>query len=156
MINYIKGTCEASNCFLSANILACRGAADSNVPTESERNDAQRLYGRGTRLLSERLTNPQTASSNGNIQAVLLLIAYTADTGSTEEVLIHLRALSRMIKQRGGLQVLESQIDSTLKLQVRAISQSRSRHLTLGCGPQCHFEARFPGGLGLFDMHDET
>lgn len=137
-------------------MLACRGADDQNFPTESDRNDAQRLYGRGTRLLRDRLTNPNTASSDGNIQAVLLFIAYASDTGSTEEALIHLGALSRMIKQRGGLKTLEAEIDAILWLQIRSISHSRRLHLTLECGPECPCEPRFPNGIGLLDMQDET
>lgn len=156
MVNHIKSTCEASTCLLSAYILACRGADYAEVPTNSDLNDAQRLYGRGTRLLGNRLINPQTASSDGNIQAVLLLIAYAADTGSTEEVPIHFGALSRMIKERGGLQAFEAQIDSTLKMQVRAISHSRRHHFTLDCVPGCPYEARFPSDFGLFEAHDIT
>jgi hypothetical protein len=136
--------------------MACRGTGGQNFSTESDRNDAQRLYGRGTRLLRDQLTNPKTASSDGNIQAVLLLIAYASDTGSTEEVPIHLGALSRMIKQRGGLEMLEREIDSTLTLQIRSISDSRKHHLTLECGLECTCEPRFPEGLGLFDMQDKT
>lgn len=158
MVNYIINTCqcEASTCLLSAYVLACRGAISPGGPTESDLNDAQRLYGQGTRLLGNRLTNPQTASSDGNIQAVLLLIAYAADTGSAEEVPIHFGALSRMIKERGGLPALEEQIDSTLRMQVRAISHSRRHHLTLGCTPGCPYETRFPGGSGFFDTPDNT
>lgn len=137
-------------------MLACRGTDDRSLSTEGDRNDAQALYGRGTRLLRDRLTNPKTASSDGNIQAVLLLIAYAADTGSTEEVPIHLGALSRMIKQRGGLEMLERGIDSTLKMQIRSISRSRRYHLTLECGPECPCEPRFPDGLELLDMQDKT
>ncbi|KAK5943332.1 hypothetical protein PMZ80_004339 [Knufia obscura] len=56
---------------------------------EADLNDAQRFYGMGTRLLRDRLISPETASSDENIQAVLLLIAYASDTGSMNEVPIH-------------------------------------------------------------------
>lgn len=154
MIGHIKRSGTASNCLLSAYILACREPDENDQVTENDGNHAQRLYGQGTRLLRDRLTNPKTASSDENIQAVLLLIAYASDTGSTEEVPIHLGALSRMIRQRGGLEALEAEIDSTLRLQVRAISQSRSRHLTLECGSECPCKRRFPDGLELFDMQE--
>lgn len=156
MIDYIKSTCEASIYLLSAYVLACGGAIHTEAPTKSDVNNAQRLYGRGTRLLGDRLTNPETASSDGNIQAVLLLIAYAADTGSAEEVPIHFRALFRMIKERGGLRALEEQVDLTLMMQVRAISRSQKYHLTLGCGPECPHEARFPTGSEIYDAQSHT
>lgn len=155
MINYIDGTCDASRYILSACVLVCRGESDPRVPTETDRNEAQDLYGQGTRLLRDRLMNPQTASSDSNIQAVLLFIAYASDTGSTREVAIHLDALSQMIRERGGLQTLMSQVHPTLKTQLEAISKSRRRHLTLDCRANCPCEARFPNGLTLFNMQNE-
>lgn len=122
-----------------------------------DRNEAQRYYGQGARLLFDGLTNPETASSDENIQAVLLLIAYAFDTGAIDEVPIHVAALSRMLHARGGrLEFLQADIHPTLMLQLRALQNSRVGHLTLDCGSDCNEELRFPNGLNLFGRVDNT
>ena len=130
-----------------AYILLCRGQGRSGAQAESDLNEAQKFYGIGTRLLRDRLTNPDSASSDGNIQAVLLLIAFASDNGSHEEARIHKGALSRMIRQRGGLSTLETEVDSTLMLQLHSVPSSVHGHLTLRCGKDCLGELRFSQGL---------
>lgn len=152
VIEYIRIQSTSSNSLLTAYILACSGRPGVDSEVEADLNDAQRFYGMGTRLLRDRLISPETASSDENIQAVLLLIAYASDTGSMNEVPIHVSALERMIRQRGGLGALENEIDSTLMLQLRAISRSRQRHLTLDCEAGCAGQLRFPQGLEFLDL----
>lgn len=156
VIEYIKGIGTCSKSLLMAYILACRGCSTEGLQAEIDLDDAQRFYGTGTHLLRDSLTNPETASSDENIQAVLLLIAYASDTGSAEEVSIHASALSRMIRQRGGLRVLKDEVDFTLMLQLRTISRSRRRHLTLECEAECTVELRFSQGLEVPELRDES
>ena len=139
-----------------AYILLCRGQGSGGAEAESDLNEAQVFYGTGTRLLRDRLTNPDSASSDGNIQAVLLLIAFASDNGSLEEARIHTGALSRMVRQRGGLSALETEVDSRLMLQLHSVPGSVHRHLTLQCGKDCLGELRFPQGLETAELTSDV
>jgi len=156
VIEYIKGAGPCSNSLLIAYILACRGRPKQNSQDEADPNDANQFYRVGTRLLRDRLTSSETASSDENIQAVLLLIAYASDTGSIEEVPIHTSALARMIRQRGGLEALEAEIDPALMLQLQAIPKSRALHLTMECESKCTAEQRFPQEIGILELQHAT
>ena len=135
-----------------AYILACRERPTEDLQTEVDSNDANQYYRVGTRLLRDRLTDSETASSDENIQAVLLLIAYASDTGSIEEVAIHTGALAHMIRQRGGYLALEAEIGPTLMLQLQTMTKSRNRHLTLECDSNCTAEQRFPQEIGILEL----
>lgn len=156
MLRRIQGADTASRSLLLAYTIAAKGQRAEGPQSEENRNKAHKYYGQGTRLLRDRLTMPETASSDENIQAVLLLIAYASDAGSFEEVSIHTSALSRMLKQRGGLETLQAEVDPTLMLQLRAVSSSRVRHLTFDCSTSCTYELRFPSGIEMSERPDNT
>lgn len=149
VLNYICATDVASRCLMIAYMLALRCRGQEGAQAEADRTHAQRNYGRGTRLLRDRLTSSNTASSDENIQAVLLLIAYAADIGTPEEVSIHTSALRRMITQRGGLPNLASSMPSPLVVQLNAVGVSRAEHLTLQCAIDCQHPLRFPAGVNV-------
>lgn len=149
VLNYICATDVASRCLMIAYMLALRCRGQEGTQAEADRTNAQRNYGRGTRLLRDRLTSSNTASSDENIQAVLLLIAYAADIGTPEEVSIHTSALRRMITQRGGLPNLTTSLPSPLVVQLNAVGVSRCEHLTLQCASNCQHRLRFPAGVNV-------
>jgi hypothetical protein len=107
---------------------------------------AQYHFGRGTNSLWTRLRDPDPAlaSSDANIQAVLLLVAYTADFGQANEVGMHAGALRIMVEQRGGVDGVS---DPTLRAQLEAIASSRQYHLTLASSEDCGSRPRFPDGF---------
>lgn len=105
---------------------------------------AHRYFGRGTNLLWNRLRDPRHASSDVNIQAVLLLVAYTSDFGQGSEVDIHADALRTMVAQRRGPAGIENSI---LRNQLALISSTRKYHLTLASEHDCGAPIRFPGGF---------
>ncbi|KAI1622486.1 hypothetical protein EDD37DRAFT_651760 [Exophiala viscosa] len=135
---------EAPRHFLLAYIYGLRWTLQSNP---QDQVDAQSHLGRGTNLLWNRLQTAGHASSDANIQAVLLLIAYTADFGQSSEVQVHRDALRTMVEQRGGLDTFGH--NPVLQQQLWAIEQSREFHLTFDCGQPCQNALRFPDGLGL-------
>lgn len=109
--------------------------------------DAESYLGRGTNILWNRLRMPGDASSDANIQAVLLLVAYTADFGQASEVRLHADALRTMVDERGGIDAFGH--NPALQHQLWAIEGSRESHLTLDCEPTCPRPLRFPDGLRL-------
>lgn len=136
---------EASRNLLLAYAYATRWKVNSSPETVQDQVDAQTHFGRGTNLLWNRLRAADHASSDSNIQAVLLLLAYTADFGQGNEVHLHARALQTMIEQRGGVEAMGH--NPTLQHQLRVLERSRQLHLTLDCEPSCPSALRFPDGL---------
>jgi hypothetical protein len=113
---------------------------------ESDGQAAQRHLARGTNLLWNRLRDADTASSDANIQAVLLLVSYTFDFGPRDEVELHADALRTMVQQRGGLEALES--NAALHRQLTAADSTRMFHLTLDCpDDDCGRDRRYPEGF---------
>ncbi|KAK5273055.1 hypothetical protein LTR99_002448 [Exophiala xenobiotica] len=138
---------EASRNLLLAYAYATRWKLLSSPETVQDQVDAQTHYGRGTNVLWNRLCDADHASSDSNIQAVLLLMAYTSDFGQSREVELHAEALRTMIEQRGGIDTFGHH--PALQDQLRVIDQSREFHLTLGCETSCPSALRFPGGVRL-------
>lgn len=119
---------------------------DNEISGEAHRQAAQNYLGRGTNMLSSRLRDAVTASSDANVQAVLLLVSYAADFGQRKEVDLHADALRTMVAERGGLEALKSRVD--LYIQLKALDGARRMHLTLDCyHADCHQLLRFPGGF---------
>ncbi|KIV77607.1 hypothetical protein PV11_09396 [Exophiala sideris] len=135
---------EAPQHLLLAYVYGLRWRLQSNPEDQVE---AQSHFGRGTNILWNRLQTVDLASSDANIQAVLLLIAYTADFGQPSEVRVHTDALRTMIDQRGGLDAFGH--NPVLQQQLWAIEHSREFHLTFDCEQSCQNALRFPGGLRL-------
>ena len=106
---------------------------------------AQEYLCRWTNNLWNRLRDTNTASSDVNIQAVLLLVSYTSDFGQADEVSIHAEALPTMVEERGGLEALRA--NTVLHRQLIAADKARRYHLTLDCRPDCHRVLRFPNGF---------
>lgn len=150
VIKYIEDGDSCSKTLLFAVMLLSINLSSTENRGRAEDEETQQLYGKGTRLLRERLTDPEAASSDENMQAVLLLIAYAADTGSDSEVPIHLEALSRMVKERGGLEAIAPNMNPVLMMQITAVPRSRHYHLTLGCRSECLHKLRFLPGTDNF------
>jgi hypothetical protein len=112
---------------------------------EHDREAARQYLGRGTNALWNRLQDTANASSDANIQAVLLLVAYTKDFGQQGEVDIHAEALRTMVAQRGGLAEMSG--IAVLYHQLAAADSSRVLHLTLTCREECGRDLRFPEGF---------
>ncbi|OCT46851.1 hypothetical protein CLCR_02094 [Cladophialophora carrionii] len=119
-------------------------AADGNP---QDQVDAERNLGRGTNILWNRLQMAGHASSDANLQAVLLLVAYSADFGQENEVRLHTDALRTMVDQRGGTDAFTN--NPSLQHQLLVIGSSRRFHLTLDCESGCPDLLRFPDGLRL-------
>jgi hypothetical protein len=135
---------EAPRHLLLAHAYALRWKLQANP---QDQVDTQSHLGRGTNILWNRLQMAGSASSDANIQAVLLLIAYAADFGQSSEVRFHADALRTMIEQRGGLDAFAH--NPALEQQLGAIEQSREFHLTFDCETSCQNALRFPDGLRL-------
>ncbi len=138
---------DASRNLLIAYAYAVRCRLSSSSEGASDQIDAQSYLGRGTNILWNRLHMPGHASTDANIQAVLLLVAYTADFGQAGDVRLHADALRTMVEQRGGIDSFGH--NPALQHQLWAIEVSRQFHLTLGCAPTCPRPLRFPDGLRL-------
>jgi len=139
---------EASRHLLLAYAYAMRWKLHASPETIQDQVDAQSHLSMGTNALRNRLqlAGPH-ASSDSVIQAVLLLLVYTADFGQPAEVRLHEDALRTMLVQRGGIDAFAH--NPTLQAQLWAIESSRAYHLTFGCEVACSSPFRFPGGLGL-------
>jgi hypothetical protein len=111
---------------------------------EQALQSAQRYFGRGTNLLWNRLRDPGHASSDANIQAVLLLVAYTSDFGQENEVEIHADALRTMVAQRHGLIAITNTV---LRNQLASIADTRKYHLTMAAPHDCGAPVRFSDGF---------
>lgn len=144
----LKSNDACCRSLLTAYILATRFEEDSRRKGASR---AREFYGQGTRLLRESIATSGNTCSDSDIQAVLLLIAYAADSGSYREVSIHLEALARMIRQRAGQNGDQAVIDPHIALQMKALPHSKVRHLTLDCEPECVSDSRFSEGIAKFD-----
>ena len=96
---------------------------------------------------------PGQLSSDANVQAVLLLVAYTADFRPPNEVRLHANALRTMVDQRGGIDAFSH--TPALLQQLLAIEVSRRFHMTLDCQSSCPDPLRFPDGLQLRRKGDE-
>ncbi|KAH0847967.1 hypothetical protein AYO21_03666 [Fonsecaea monophora] len=138
---------EVSRHLLLAYAYAVRRARSVAEENPQDQVEAERNLGRGTNILWNRLQMPGAASSDANIQAVLLLVAYTADFGDTSEVRLHADALRTMINQRGGVDAFT--YNPALQHQLWVIEVSRRFHLTLDCESTCPDPLRFPDGLRL-------
>jgi hypothetical protein len=126
---------EVSRHLLLAYAYAARHVSASEFGSPQDQLDAETNLFQGTNILWNRLQIPELASSDANVQAVLLLVAYTADFGQTSEVNIHVEALRTMMIQRGGVEAFGH--NPALQQQLRAVPVSRRMHLTLGCSDQC-------------------
>lgn len=69
-----------------------------------------------------------------------------------DEARIHLDALERMIRTRGGLAAMELDSDPVLLMQLYELPRSRVSHLTIGCSNACVHERRFPNIDTLQDL----
>lgn len=138
-------TDEACASILLAYCVSLRRHNGHSISIDSDINAARNYFNQGAALLRVRLSDPLTASADANIQAVLLLIAYTADYDSFDQVRIHISALNFMITQRGGPGA--ENYPPILALQLRSIGLSRFFHLTLDCTDRCEALSRFPRGL---------
>ena len=106
---------------------------------------AQEHFNQGTNILWNRLRDPAQGSLDVNIQAVLLLVAFTSDFGQSGESDIHADALRTMISERGGLASITG--NDILQQQLEAVDISRVWHLTLGCQSACEARFRFTDGF---------
>ncbi|KIW98891.1 uncharacterized protein Z519_00554 [Cladophialophora bantiana CBS 173.52] len=138
---------EASRHLLIAYAYALQRSRALAEESPQDQVEAERNLGRGTNILWNRLRMPGQASSDANIQAVLLLVAYTADFGDPVEVRLHADALRTMIDQRGGIDTFTH--NPALQHQLWVIEVSRRFHLSLDCEPSCPDPLRFPDGLRL-------
>lgn len=138
---------DTSRYLLLAYAYAMRRARPGSTENPQDQVDAQTNFGRGTNILWNRLRMPGHASSDANVQAVLLLLAYTADFGQANEIRLHADALGTMIDQRGGIDAFVS--NPALHHQLLAMEGSRRFHLTLNCESSCPDPLRFPDGLRL-------
>ncbi|KIX00216.1 uncharacterized protein Z518_10354 [Rhinocladiella mackenziei CBS 650.93] len=144
---------EASRCLLLAYSYALRWRLHGSPETAQDHVDAQSNLGRGTNILWNQLQVSGHASSDANIQAVLLLVTYTSDFGQANEEQLHVDALRTMVDQRGGVDAFGH--NSALQRQLWAIGNSRVHHLTLSCDLSCPERRRFPNGLRLGPMEEE-
>lgn len=149
VINSILTTDLSSTAILTSYVLAILDLQPAHSTSTTEQSRSQQAYTNGTRLLRARLSNPTTAASDINIQSVLLLIAYAADTRTPAETSLHVSALTWMVQQRGGLAQLLDEVDPVLGMQLSEIARSHVRHLTVPCGIGCEYDLRFPGSMVL-------
>lgn len=146
---------ETSRYLLLAYAYAMRRARTGIDDNPEDQVNAQTNFGRGTNILWNRLRMPGHASSDANVQAVLLLLAYTADFGQGDEVRLHADALQTMVDQRGGVAAFSN--NAALEHQLLGIEESRRFHLTLSCTSDCRDPLRFPGdGLRLWSGGNEN
>lgn len=82
----------------------------------------------------------------------MLLIAFASDAGFSDEAVIHLEALPRMVTERGGLAVLEAEVAPLLRLQLQSLRTTSFYHLTLGCTTDCTGEPRFIDEEGILTL----
>jgi hypothetical protein len=144
VVAYIR-TDEASTQLLLAYCYAISAQRHHSGETAAlHREHAHQYFGRGTNILWNRLRDSRNASSDANIQAVLLLVAYTSDFGQPNEVEIHADALRTMVAQRTQQGAIAN---STLRGQLESIQSSRKFHLTLETEHECDAPQRFPNGF---------
>lgn len=144
---------DASRHLLLAYAYALRARHPVAGGNAQDQVNASTNFGRGTNVLWNRLQMPGQASSDANVQAVLLLVAYTADFSQESDVHLHADALRTMVNQRGGITAFVS--NPTLQRQLLAVERSRRFHLTLDCDDGCPDPIRFPDGLQLLQRRDE-
>lgn len=144
---------DASRHLLLAYAYALRARHPVAGGNTQDQLNASANFGRGTNILWNRLQMPGHASSDANVQAVLLLVAYTADFSQQSDVNLHADALRTMVNQRGGIDAFSS--NPTLQRQLLTIERSRRFHLTLDCDTDCPDSIRFPDGLQLLQRRDE-
>lgn len=138
---------EVPRHLLLAYAYAMRWKLHASPETVQDQVDAQSHLSQGTNALWNRLRLSGHTSSDEVIQAVLLLLVYTADFGQANEVRLHEDALRTMLTQRGGINAFAH--NPTLQQQLWAIETSRAFHLTFGCEASCTSQLRFPDGLRL-------
>lgn len=138
---------EAPRHLLLAYAYAMRWKLHSSPETVQDQVDAQSHLSQGTNILWNRIRLSAHSTSDAVIQAVLLLLVYTADFGQMSEVRLHEDALRTMLNQRGGINAFGH--NPTLQQQLWAIGTSRAFHLTFGCEASCLSAPRFPDGLRL-------
>ena len=123
VVDFLR-TDEACAQLLLAYCYAMRGKFQPEPDlVESDQQTAQQYFGRGTNTLWQRLRDSRTASSDVNIQAVLLLVTFTSDFGQPGEADIHAGALRTMISERGGIGAINS--NPVLRQQLDALDTSR-------------------------------
>lgn len=149
VVQFIREDPTCTNFFM-AYALSLRAHNGSSLSANVDRERAQELYSRGMTSLTSRIANAASRNSNQSIQAVLLLIAYTADFSSPEDISMpvstHISGLGAMIKDRGGID--EGSLPPALRAQLVSIHTSKFFHLTLDCTNICGSLGRFPEGLG--------
>ena len=137
---------EATVSLLLAYCYAARAPTQADpIEGEDDYQAAHQHFGQGTNILWNRLRDPVIASSDVNIQAVLMLVVYTFDFGEANEVEIHADALRTMVRQRGGIDALRN--NAILHQQLQMLDSSRTHHLTLACDNTCKRRLRFPEGF---------
>ena len=115
---------EACAQLLLAYCYAMRGKFQQESElVEHDRQTARQYFGRGTNILWNRLKDPRNASSDVNIQAVLLLVCFASDFGQPGEVDIHAGALRTMVSERGGIEAINT--NAILAGQLNALETSR-------------------------------
>ena len=129
---------EASIYLLIAYALALQASSKSTASHAGDDANSSDYRSRGQDLVLRKLQDPMQASSNSNIQAVLILIALVSDFGDPSETFIHVNGLLDMVTQRGGVQQMQ---DHLLVMQLQTLRISRALHLTLGC--VCESSFRF-------------
>lgn len=144
VVEYISAD-DACRCLFSAYVLAQQRHDGNAADEEQNRARTGLLMARGSALLRDKLETEPTVSSDGSIQAVLLMIAYTADFGNPDDVQIHANALRTMLAQRGGVE--SGLFPSLLAEQCAMVHRSRRFHLTFDCGESCDVPLRFASGL---------
>ena len=123
MVAYLR-TDEARAQLLLAYCYAMRGKFQTEPElVEHDRRTAQQYFGTGINILWNRLRDPRNASSDVNIQAVLLLVVFAYDFGPPGEVEIHAGALRTMVSERGGIEAISN--NPVLKQQLNALETSR-------------------------------
>ena len=85
--------------------------------------------------MNSRLSDPEQAASDGNIQAVLFMLAFENRFGTQTEAKIHLGGLRRMLTQRGGILALRS--NSFLGALIWWAEMTGTAFLTLDCERDC-------------------
>ena len=130
---------EASTFLLIAYLLTSKGNARRTRSSQDDITTSIEYRSRGQDILLQRLLDVSQASSDMNIQAVLILVALVGDFGESSEVNIHINGLRNIVNQRGGLARV---LDPTLQRQLRSLATSKKLHLTLEC-PFCDMPVRF-------------
>jgi len=136
---------KASRHLLIAYAYAMRNMMEARSESKQDRDGNMDNFRKGTHILSDRLRDSKNASSDANVQAVLLLLVYASDFGDANEAQLHINALRIMIQQRGGISSFGH--NPALQQQLVELEFSKPFQLTFGCGASRKSERRFPQAL---------